>query len=49
MLRPYILGTLAPDILLVDGNMVVALRERLAWAGMEVVEGLEAERMARDV
>ncbi len=40
-LRPYILGTLAPDVLLVDTQHVEVLRERLQWAGIDVADALE--------
>jgi hypothetical protein len=36
LLRPYLRGTLAPDVLLVDERHVAALRERLAWAGLTI-------------
>jgi hypothetical protein len=36
MLKPYLLGQLAPDVLLVDTAKLEALKERLAWAGFEV-------------
>jgi hypothetical protein len=41
-LRPYIRGTLAPDVLLVDTQSVKMLHEHLAWAGIrisDVVDG----------
>jgi hypothetical protein len=41
LLAPYLSGTLAPDVLLVKPQMIAALRERLAWAGMELSESLE--------
>ncbi len=39
-LRPYIRGTLAPDVLLVDSRSVKALQEQLAWAGIVVADVL---------
>ncbi len=40
-LRPYIRGTLAPDLLLVDTQSIDALRERLAWAGIAAADVIE--------
>jgi hypothetical protein len=40
-LQPYIRGTLAPDVLLVDTQNVKALREELTWAGVAVADVLQ--------
>jgi hypothetical protein len=37
-LTPFLRGTLAPDVLLVDPQQLTALRERLDWAGLSVSE-----------
>jgi hypothetical protein len=39
-LRPYLRGQLAPDILLVDTQQVEALKEQLAWAGLQTLDEL---------
>ncbi len=38
---PYLRGTLAPDLLLVDERYVKRLREQLGWAGLDVADVLE--------
>ena len=38
---PYLRGTLAPDLLLVDDRYVKPLKEQLAWAGLDVADVLE--------
>ncbi len=38
MLKPYLLGQIAPDVLVVDPTRAEALKERLDWAGLEVKE-----------
>ena len=40
-IAPYLHGTLAPDLLLVDERYVKLLKEQLAWAGLDVSEVLE--------
>ena len=40
-LQPYIRGTLAPDVLLVDTQSVKALQEHLAWAGLRISDLVE--------
>jgi hypothetical protein len=40
-LKPYLLGQIAPDLLLVDGSQLEALKERLAWAGLKVDDELK--------
>lgn len=40
---PYLRGTLAPDLLLVDERYVKLLKQQLAWAGLDVGEVLEAK------
>jgi hypothetical protein len=41
LLAPFLRGTLAPDVLLVDAARLDELRERLAWAGLGVSDTLE--------
>jgi hypothetical protein len=41
LLKPYFRGQLAPDLLLVEPRQVPALRERLAWAGLDVGTTIE--------
>src|SRR5262249_23968719 len=41
---PYLRGTLAPDLLLVDERYVEPLKEQLAWAGLEIAEVLELKQ-----
>jgi hypothetical protein len=36
LLKPYLLGQIAPDVLIVDTASLGALKERLAWAGFEI-------------
>lgn len=43
LLAPYLSGTLAPDVLVVKPQAIAALRERLAWAGMELTETLDVQ------
>jgi hypothetical protein len=38
---PYLRGTLAPDLLLVDERYVKLLKEQLAWAGLDVADVVE--------
>jgi hypothetical protein len=38
---PYLRGTLAPDLLLVDERYVKLLKQQLAWAGLDVADVLE--------
>jgi hypothetical protein len=38
---PYLRGTLAPDLLLVEARYVKLLKEQLAWAGLDVADVLE--------
>jgi hypothetical protein len=45
LLAPYLRGTLAPDVLLVDPERLAALREHLAWAGLSVSETLEVTHL----
>jgi hypothetical protein len=40
-MRPFLRGTLAPGLLLVEPNAVAALREQLEWAGFEVGATIE--------
>jgi hypothetical protein len=40
-IAPYLRGTLAPDLLLVDERYVKLLKEQLAWAGLDVSDVLE--------
>ena len=40
MLKPYLHGVLAPDLLLVDTDQIDAFRACIAWAGVEVVDRL---------
>jgi hypothetical protein len=40
---PYLLATLAPDLLLVDERYVKPLKEQLAWAGLDVADVLEVK------
>ncbi len=37
-LKPYLKGTLAPNLLLVDSENVAALREQLDWAKINIIE-----------
>ena len=41
---PYLRGTLAPDLLLVDERYVKPLKEQLAWAGLDVADILEPKQ-----
>ena len=43
-LKPYLLGQIAPDLLLVDRSQLEALKERLAWAGLNVDDDLNRVR-----
>jgi hypothetical protein len=36
MLKPYLLGQIAPDVLIVNTARLGALKERLAWAGFDI-------------
>jgi hypothetical protein len=38
--KPYWLGKLAPDLLLVDSGQVKAIKKQLAWAGLTVSDEL---------
>jgi hypothetical protein len=38
---PYLRGTLAPDLLLVNERYVKLLKEQLAWVGLDVSDVLE--------
>jgi hypothetical protein len=38
--KPYLRGTLAPDLLLVDQRYVEMLKEQLAWAGLDLANVL---------
>jgi hypothetical protein len=42
-LKPYLLGTLAPDILVVDQEQVEAFKAQLAWAGLKISDQLVVE------
>ena len=36
MFKPYLIMQIAPDVLVVDGDQLEMLKERLAWAGFDV-------------
>jgi hypothetical protein len=44
LLKPYILGELAPDTLLVDTRQLEALQAHLAWAGLTIEPQLNLKR-----
>ena len=41
---PYLRGTLAPDLLLVDERYIKPLKDQLAWAGLDVADVLELKQ-----
>jgi len=43
-IKPYLRGTLAPDLIVVESQHVEALKERLAWIGLKLFDTLLIER-----